>query len=373
MVASRRDDPRSEHQSRIDQTDLAQPAIFALQVALVELWMSWGVRPSKVIGHSVGEVAAAYCAGVYSMPDAVKIIVHRSRLQHTTFGGGRMLAAALSDEEAHATLAEYPGVELAAINSPGLMTLAGAVEPLRRIDERLQKDGVFTRWLRGQYAFHSAQMDPFHDELLEGLATIDARPARIPIVSTVTALPISGESMDGTYWWNNIRRPVLFGPALAQTIAEGDLTFVEVSPHPVLESSIKECLAATGLTGAVFHSLRRGIDESQEMAANLAGLHIAGVPVDWTSVNQGSGTVVRLPHYPWNREKYWIESAESARVRVGAPAHPLLGQRIASAAPTWQVTLDLCRLPYLKDHRIWDTAVYPRPDTANWGWRLAAS
>ena len=156
-----------------------------------------------------------------------------------------MLAVALSAEQARATLAEYPGVELAAINSPGLMTLAGAVEPLRRIDERLQQDGVFTRWLRGQYAFHSAQMDPFHDELLETLATIDARPARIPIVSTVTALPISGESMDGTYWWNNIRQPVLFGPALAQTIAEGDVTFVEVSPHPVLESSIKPATQAS--------------------------------------------------------------------------------------------------------------------------------
>ena len=350
---------RPEAVSIIDQTHIAQPAIFALQVALVELWKTWGVRPAKVLGHSGGEMAAAYCAGVYSLADALFIITHRARLQHSAFGGGRMLAVALSAEEARRAIGTERGVELAAINSPRLMTLAGDVESLGLIDRALQQSGVFTRWLRGRYAFHTAQMDPIREELLAVLAGIDPHPANIPLFSSVTGAQVDGESLDAGFLWRNIRQPVLFGPAVSELIRQGDDTFLEVSPHPVLESSIKECLAEQGATGFVFHSLRRETDESQELAGNLGGLHVLGVHVTWGEVNQGTGAVVRLPHYPWHRETFWIESADSARVRLAAVAHPLLGQRLESAVPTWQLTLDPCRLSYLRDHRVWDTVVFP--------------
>ena len=350
---------RPESESIIDQTHIAQPAIFALQVALVELWKTWGIRPAKVIGHSVGEVAAAYCAGVYSLADAVHIITNRARLQHTAFGGGRMLAAAVSEEEARQAIGSDRCVALAAINSPRLMTLAGDVESLELIDRALQQSGVFTRWLRGRYAFHSAQMDPIREDLLEVLDGIDPQTAQIPLISTVTAAEIAGESLDADYWWQNIRRPVMFGPAVSELVRRGDFTFLEVSPHPVLESSIKECLAEQGRTGLVFHSLRRDTDESRELALNLAGLHVLGIPIAWDAVNRRSGVVIPLPHYPWNRETFWIESADSKRIRIEPAAHPLLGQRLESARPTWQLTLDLCRFPYLNDHRVWDTVVFP--------------
>ena len=350
---------RPEGESRIDQTDVAQPAIFALQVALAELWASWGVRPAKTIGHSVGEVAAAYCAGVYSLQDAVRIIVHRSRLQHTTFGGGRMLAAALSEEEGRAAIGNDSAVEIGAVNSPRFITFAGTVPSLEVIDRRLQERGVFTRWLRGGYAFHSAQMDPVREELLAVLADITPYATQIPLISTVTGAEIDGRSMDAAYWFRNIREPVRFAPAVIDCIGRGDRTFLEVSPHPVLESAIKECLAAKGETGAVFHSLRREADDSRELGEGLAALHVHGVPLNWMAINRGSGVFVRLPRYPWNRERFWIESPDSVRARLEPSVHPLLGRRTEAALPTWQLTLDLRRLPYLEDHRVWDTVVFP--------------
>ena len=350
---------RPEDESRIDHTDIAQPAIFALQAGLIALWNSWGVHAAKAIGHSVGEVAAAYCAGVYSLEDAARIVVHRARLQHRTFGGGRMLAVAVSEAEARTAIGVNSDVELAAINSPRLMTLAGGVESLARIEREFQRSGVFTRWLRGHYAFHSAQMDPVRAEVLEALRDISGRREQIPLMSTVTAAPISGESLDAAYWWENIRQPVLFGPALTGLIDAGDRTFLEIGPHPVLESALKEGLAERGHKGVVYHSLRREVDESDELAINLAGLHCAGTGVDWTAVNQGSGRIVPQPQYPWSRERFWIESEDSARLRLAPSAHPLLGQRIEAAHPTWQVLLDLNRHVYLKDHRVWDTVVFP--------------
>ena len=350
---------RGEDESRLDHTDIAQPAIFALQAALVALWRSWGVHPAKTVGHSVGEVAAAYCAGVYSLEDAVRVIINRAQLQHRAFGGGRMLAVAVSEEEARSAIGTDTRVELAAINSPRLMTLAGEVEALARLDREFQRSGVFTRWLRGHYAFHSAQMDPIRAEVLEALGGIAPRHEQLPLISTVTGAPITGESLDAMYWWQNIRLPVRFGPAIAGLVDEGDRAFLEVSPHPVLESSIKECLGARGQAGAVFHSLRREADESDELATNLAGLHIAGTVVNWTAVNQASGRAVPQPHYPWNRERFWFESEESVRRRLAPFVHPLLGHRAESARPAWQILLDLNRVPYLKDHRVWDSVVFP--------------
>ena len=350
---------RPEAESIVDHTRIAQPAIFALQVALVELWKRWGVRPGKVVGHSAGEVAAAYCAGVFSLDDAVHIVTTRGRLQHRTFGGGRMLAVALPLEQVRETIAASGGVELAAINSPRLMTLAGDVDALERIERDMQQAGVFTRFLRGRYAFHSAQMDPMRDDLLEALATIAPQPARIPLMSSVTGAYIDGEALDGMYWWNNIRQTVIFGPAVSELIRGGDDTFLEIGPHPVLESSIKETLADEERPGTVLHSLRRETDDSHEMAAAAAAMHVAGVPLAWTAINRGGGAVVPLPSYPWTRETFWIEAPGSARVRLSPSAHPLLGQRIESAVPTWRVTLDPRRLSYLNDHRVWDTAVFP--------------
>jgi thioester reductase-like protein len=363
---------RAETESRIDQTDIAQPAIFALQVALTELWKSWGVQPTKVIGHSVGEVAAAHRAGIYSLRDAVHIIYHRSRLQNTTSGNGRMLAAGISVAEARQLIGPDAGfVEIAVLNSPNLVTLSGDTKPLERIAECLEKAGKFTRWLRIQYAFHTHQMDPIKDELLQALADIEPLHAQIPFISTVTGSALAGEQIDGDYWWRNVRQPVLFAPAIIGLLQNKDDAFVEVGPHPALASSIQECMKESGVEGVILHSLSRKTDESAEILSNLAALHLQGVSINWAGVNQSAGNLVRLPNYPWNRESFWLESLQMRHDRFARPEHPLLGLRMPAVKPTWEVTLYPQHFPYLNDHRFWDTIVFPGAGFAEMGMAVA--
>ena len=326
---------RPEAESRIDRTDIAQPTIFALQVALTELWRSWGVRPGRVVGHSVGEVAAAYVAGIYSLADAVKVSVHRARLQHATYGAGRMAAVGVSPGEAALAIgSDADRVHVAAVNGSKLVTLAGDTKPLEEIVAGFERAGKFVRWLRVAYAFHTHQMDPLRDELVQVLADIRPRPASIPFVSTVTAGELVGTELTAEYWWRNIRQPVLFYPAVEYLVRQEADVFLEVGPHPALTSSIKECLGELGRTGAVVHSLRRGVDESHEMLVNLAGLHLADVAPDWGVVNQSRRMFHRLPSYPWQRETHWLESKQSHERRLSAPEHPLLGLRTSSVRPT---------------------------------------
>lgn len=351
---------RDEQDTRIDRTDVAQPTIFAVQVGLSQLWQSWGIQPARVVGHSVGEVAATWCAGIYSLEDAVKIIYHRSRLQNKTGGHGRMLAAGISAREARKLIGDLAQrVKIAVLNSPTMVTLAGDTEPLEDIAWRMRDAGQFHRWLRIDYAFHTHQMEPIRDELLEVLADIRPRPSQVPFTSTVTGGLLDGEQLDNLYWWRNVRQPVLFGPAIANLVSQGESTFLELGPHPALSSSINEIAAAQAHSGGVFHSLRRNTDESVELLTNLAGLALQGQPIDWAAVNQSGGEFVALPRYPWNRESFWLESKSSARDRLAPVEHPLLGLRVAAAQPTWQFSLHPGKYGYLNDHCFWDSIVFP--------------
>ncbi len=261
-------------------------------------------------------------------------------------------------------------VHIAVLNSPSLVTLSGDTGPLEAIAGRLEQAGKFVRWLRIAYAFHTHQMDPIKEDLLHALADIRGRAGRVPFVSTVTGVPLRGERLDALYWWKNVRQPVLFAPALANLVRDKEETFLEVGPHPALAASIHECLGEQGRQAGVFHSLRHGADDAQELLTNLAGLHVHGVPLDWAAVNQGSRHV-RLPHYPWRRESFWLESPQSRQARLAPVQHPLLGIRIAAAKPTWQVELDLRRFTYLTDHRFWDSSVFPAAGYAEVGIAVA--
>ena len=351
---------RDEETSRINETSIAQPAIFGLQVALAELWKSWGIVPAKVVGHSVGEVAAACVAGAYSIEDAVKVIFHRSRLQGSTGGRGRMAAVGLSHAEARKAIGDQEDrVQVAVINSPAMVTLAGDTEPLEEMVGRLEAEGRFVRWLRIDYAFHTHQMDPIRDELLEVLADITPRPTRIPYISTVTGGQLAGEKLDARYWWRNVRESVLFGPAMTGIIRGGDDAFLEIGPHPALSNPIQECLSEQGRKGTYYSSLTRKTDESQEMLRNLAKLHLRGYRIDWKAVNQARGERVKLPGYAWQWETYWLESPEGRYWRTAPEEHPLLGLRQVAPKPAWRFELDPRIFTWLDDHRFWDSIVFP--------------
>ena len=351
---------RSEENSQINRTNIAQPAIFGLQVALSELWKSWGVTPSKVMGHSVGEVAAAYAAGVYSMEDAVKVIYHRSRLQDTTGGKGRMAAVGITAAEAKKMIGEREDqVQVAVINSPNLVTLAGDTEPLEEIVEELEEQQKFVRWLRIDYAFHTHQMEPIKDELLEALSDIEPSQTEIPYISTVTGGICAGNTLDGMYWWRNVRESVLFAPALNGLIRAGEDSFLEIGPHPALQNPIMECLSEQGRKGVYFSSLRRNTDESLEILTNLTKLHHQGYEIDWQSVNQASSREIRLPNYAWQRERFWLESEEGQYIRCADLEHPLLGLKQTAPNPAWRFELDPRYFTWLDDHRFWDSVVFP--------------
>ncbi|WP_345326201.1 thioester reductase domain-containing protein [Novipirellula rosea] len=361
-----------ENESNIQQTRVAQPAIFAIQVALVRLWASWGVHPSSVVGHSVGEVAAAWCAGIYSLHDAVRLIYHRSRLQNETGGAGGMLVAGVSVNEANEFIgADADRVQITAENSPSLVTIGGDIEPLEAIGASLEKRGHFVRWLGLNYAFHTHQMDPIRSELLEALADLAPRPETLPFVSTVTGGQYPGTQMDAGYWWRNVREPVRFESAIA-TLATNEATrFLEIGPHPSLRSSIDACLADQKVQATIVHSLTRNTDAALELATNLTKLAFDGVDVDWCEANQSSGKFVPQPAYPWNYQEYWLDQGDTAN-RIDPPLHPFLGERLNVAQPTWQFHLDPHLFPYLTDHQIWNGIVFPAAGFAEIGMAIAA-
>lgn len=368
-----------EAESQIHETRIAQPAIFAIQVGLTALWRSWGVVPAAIVGHSVGEIAAAYAAGALTLADAVQVIYHRSRLQQTTAGQGTMLAVGLSADEVSPYFADYQdSVSIGAINSPTSVTLAGEEQALRAIAQTLDAQKVFNRFLQVEVPYHSPQMDPLRAELIESLQTLAPQPTTIPLYSTVTGALIRGTELTADYWWKNIRQPVRFADAILHMDdqdGEAATHFLEISPHPVLVRSIQETLHhATGSNGdanKIIASLRREQPEQRTLLSALGQLYTQGYPIAWSQLAQGE--FVRLPRYPWQRERYWLEADESVHDRLGIGAteqttisrrasnHPLLGGQLnlAPSVQVWEGALDRSALSYLEDHRVQRTVVFP--------------
>jgi len=350
----------NEAESRMEETEVAQPANFAIQVALAELWRSWGIVPDAIVGHSAGEAAAQYLAGALSFEEAIRVIYHRSRLQQRTSGQGRMLAVGMTPETLNQAVNDAgEGVSIAAINSPSAVTVVGEAAVLESMASQLETFGVFHRFLVGKVPYHSHFMDPLRAELLESLAAIQPRSAAIPLYSTVTGTRVDGRGVDAQYWWQNVRGTVLFASAMSQVIQDGYNVFVELGPHPVLASSMSELLAQQGQTGTVLCSLRRKANDHETMLGSLGALYTLGYPVAWDTFFDTSAAFVRLPAYPWQLKPYWTESVESQEDRALRQVHPLLGQRMTAGQPTWELELNGRLLPYLPDHRIQDNVLLP--------------
>ncbi|MFD8446775.1 amino acid adenylation domain-containing protein [Streptomyces globisporus] len=348
-----------ESVSRMTETWLAQPANFAVQVGLAALWRSHGVRPDAVVGHSTGEIAAFHTAGVYSLRDAARIVVHRSRLQQTLAGTGTMLAVSLSEDEAERRVRPYRDrVSIAAVNSPTAITLAGDEAALTLLAEELRAEQQFAKFLTVEVPYHSVGMERIKGELLAELAPLEPRPAEVPLYLTGVEGTARGEELDAAYWWKNVRDRVRFRSAIDRIADDGHRVFLEIGPHPVLGHAIRECLDAGGRSALTLPSIRRREDEPERFAASLGTLHTLGVPIDWDLL-QPTGRPVTLPRHPFRRDRHWTEPRPVAQVRLGHRDHPLLGRRTDATEPTWQARLDTEALPYLADHRIQDTVVFP--------------
>lgn len=350
----------SPERSRMGHTDIAQPALFAVQYALTELFRAWGIQPAAVVGHSAGEAAAALAAGAISFEDAIRIVFHRSRAQEARRGLGGMAAAGLSVQEAESLLASYGGkVTVAAVNSPRSVTLSGDVGVLGELETLLQDRQVFFRRLSLDYAFHSPVMAPIRNELLQALDGLSpsCKPA-CRFVSTVTGSEVNGTGLGPSYWANNACQPVLFGPAVQRLIDENIPIFLEIGPHPVLSSYIAELLSVAGRRALTVASLRRQ-EEERAAVLHVAGrLHVAGVPLRWDRVYP-RGPHVDLPTYPWQHERHWHRAFTPKASERLDPVHPLLGAKIELAIPCWESELDLRIQSYLADHRIDGSPLFP--------------
>ncbi|MBI4528174.1 MAG: SDR family NAD(P)-dependent oxidoreductase [Deltaproteobacteria bacterium] len=349
-----------EASSRLQETAIAQPALFSLQVGLAALWKSWGVEPNAVVGHSVGEVAAAYVAGALRLNEALRVIFHRGRCMDFAGAKGRMLAVGLPLEEAEKAIRGCEElVSVAAVNSPSSVTLSGDPPALEEISGFLVPKGIFCRFLRVEYAFHSVQMEPLKHDLLASLAGLDSKRPVLPIVSTVTGKPVEGRQFDENYWWRNVREKVRFAEAVGWLVEQGHDVFVELSPQPVLAGSISESLSLQRRQGMILPSLRRGEKEKAVILGSLGALYALGKPVEWKKLWPQGGACVPLPRYPWERQFYWNEPEESRVIRLGERRQPLIKRSLRTAEPIWEVSVDKRLLPFLEDHKVHRNVVLP--------------
>lgn len=349
----------SESESNMARTRIAQPANFIIQAALLELYKSWGVSPSAVVGHSVGEVGSAYASGALSLRDALNVVYHRSRLQQTTAGRGAMLAIGIGGDKAMALADMYDQVSVAAINSASSVTLAGNEQQLQEIAELLEQQGIFNRLLQVEVAYHSSQMDPIEQELIQVLGSIHPQQEQIPLYSTATGKRVSGLEIGADYWWQNVRQPVHFEQAIKALIDDGYNHFVEIGPHPVTRNFLSECLNDKKVSGQVIPSLVRKETEFDRIYQSLAQILFANIELTWPQAIN-SGRLLRLPNYPWQRSEYWNETKLSKNYLLGSDEkHPFFFERLMSPEPAWQVDINSNFFPFLLDHKISQRVVFP--------------
>jgi acyl transferase domain-containing protein len=355
-------------QDRLDETANTQPALFAVEWALAELWQSWGIKPAAVLGHSVGEYVALCVAGVWTLEDGLKLIAERGRLMQTLGAGWGMSAIRAPRAAAEAALAGYEQfVSLAAVNAPESATLSGRLEELAAVEARLTAQGVEVKRLTVSHAFHSPQMDAIADAFARQAAAVPASAPTVAVISSVTGERVTRDTLQqADYWRRQVRQAVEFERGIKTLFAAGYDTFVEVGPSPTLTGLGRECLTADGLTWAT--SLRREragtppLGATRQLLASVAQLYVRGADVDFASISAPGRKRIALPTYPFQRQRYWLE-ARPAAPRRAPDAHPLLGDRVpvagAAELEIWNATLSADAPAYLADHVVQGRVVVP--------------
>jgi acyl transferase domain-containing protein/NADPH:quinone reductase-like Zn-dependent oxidoreductase/short-subunit dehydrogenase/acyl carrier protein len=345
----------------LDGTDLAQPLLFAVQLGVLAALKAEGILPDLVIGHSVGEVAAAQAAGILSLDQAAALIVARSRHQHATKGSGRMAAIGASPEALAPLLEECgPGLEIAAINAPAALTIAGPAAAVARLCQAAEAARLVAIPLDLDYAFHNALMEPVRAGLLHDLAGLSPVQNACPMISSVTGKILPGAEAGAAYWWRNLREPVQFQAAIAEAARRGARLFLEIGPAPVLQNYLRETLRAETVEGTILSSLRRQNGRGDPFPAIADRAIAAGADPRGARAFQGAAERTTLPHTPFARRPIWFpRSVESARQTDPDHDHPVLGFRQGAAPGLWTQWLDTSAMPWLGDHKLFGEAVLP--------------
>ncbi|MFI0965124.1 beta-ketoacyl synthase N-terminal-like domain-containing protein [Streptomyces sp. NPDC021080] len=330
---------------RIDRTGFTQPALFAVEYALARMWESWGVRPSALIGHSLGEITAATVAGVHSLDDAARLVTARARLMEALPAGGVMETAVCDEDTARAAIVDagpVPNVAVAAVNGPTDVVLSGPEDEIAKVVDVLAGQGVKHRRLVVSHAFHSPLMAPMLDEFRKVTETLTFHQPKYPVISNVTGREWGPEQLRPAYWSEHVLAPVRFHAGVTTLYETGCRTFLEIGPAPVLLGLGARCLPEDGV--AWIPSLRRDREDEHIVGQALGALHHRGVPVDWSSVHRDEKPRrTSLPSYPWQRERYWFnDDAGGAAPEFTADDAPgaLFEGHLLSGAPAFSPRLD---------------------------------
>lgn len=347
---------------RLRHAEVAQPLLFAIQLGLVDALAERGLRPAAVAGHSVGEVAAAKVAGALTLAQAVEVVYARSHHQRSTHGSGGMAALLLPPEEAAEVLGEpqWQDLEIAAINGPRSITLSGPQEALTAFAAEAKRRRWPLRRLDLEYPYHGPLMEPVREPLLAALSDLAPGATTIPFVSTVTGAEIEGSALTGDYWWRNVREPVRFSAAIEKLSETAEL-FVEIGPRPVLQGYVNDCLRHADVKGRVLPGFDRNEPKDRDpVQAVLARAVAAGAKIEEAALFGEPPAVQKMPHYPWQRKTFQLEGSQEAWDLLGSqPDHPLLGYNARPEIPVWTVQLDHFLLPFLADHRVEESVVFP--------------
>ncbi len=347
--------------SEIERTEIAQPLLFAVQGALVEALEKQGVTPDAVIGHSVGEVAAAWAAGIVDLDDAVRIIHTRSTCQEITKHLGSMAALLLPGDEASAALSAsgLPGLQVAAVNSPRSVTISGPTDSLDAFAKLARKNRWALRRLDIDYPFHCALVDPIEAPLLEALEGLKPRAPKRRFVSTVYP-EMTEPVLDGRYWWDNVRKPVLFADAMTRLLEDGAGVIVEIGPNPLLTTYIRDLARESGKKAAIVTSFDRKNDRPDAVPATAAAVFANGGNVDKARLFGPAPQVpAPLPHYPWQNQIFRPDATAESLSSFSGTTWPLLGYQLRPDLSEWFNILDPEMIPWLGDHKVEDAIIFP--------------
>ncbi len=353
-----------EQGALLARPEVGQPALVAVQLSLAALWQRWGVHPTTVIGHSVGEIAAAYVAGALSLEDALLIGLHRGEIIAGVAGQGKMALVDAPSARVADVLGALPGggVWVAAVNGPDSTVVSGTGPAILALAATFAALDVEYKVLESvDFASHSPQMDAPARQLGRQLAGLQTQPTTTAMYSTALGRPVEGHELGADYWATNLRSPVMFHAALISLVDSGHDAFVEIAPHPMLAANAAACLDAAGRTGVSVSSLRRDTPGRGVLLEQVGVLHCAGVSVDWSEIDAPNGApVLGLPTYPWQRERCWLDGGQRQHERAGA--HPLLAEHTVAAGSgdhLWNIWADLERIPFLIDHQVDGAPVLP--------------
>ncbi|MFF0203806.1 type I polyketide synthase [Streptomyces sp. NPDC005017] len=340
----------------LGSVDIIQSMLFAVQIGLAAVWRRHGVEPAAIIGHSVGEIAAAVTAGSLTEEDGARLVCRRSALLRKVAGQGAMIMVDRPFEEVRERIGATDALCAAIAAAPASTVVAGDIPAVDEAAEQWAELGWTVRRIDSDVAFHSPQMDLISGELAAAVADLEPRTPNVPLYQTAVDDPRAGLPQDARYWAGNLRNAVRFHQAVRAAVEDGHRLFLEVSAHPVVSHSITETLGGAG-DALVVPSLRRNKPERLTLLTSLARLHCHGVPVDW-AVLQSGGALADLPTTAWRHERHWVDG----RFDAPSPQDTLLGTEAAvhgSHVRVWQTTLDLRTRPYPRRHPVLGTEIVP--------------